>query len=104
MWGGGDNKQTSLQSVRLYPASWINLTPPISFQDLYIETFQPHTSLIAIKNATSAEEQQFMKEFSEKNNVAATLLPIKTVGVQVRMPRLVSVSRFGLKDELQIHN
>ena len=42
----------------------------------------PHTSLIAIKNATSAEEQVFMKEFSEKNNVAATLLPIKTVGVQ----------------------
>jgi hypothetical protein len=26
-----------------------------------------------------------MKEFSEKYNVAATLLPIKSVGVQVRM-------------------
>jgi hypothetical protein len=52
---------------------------------LYNETFQPHTSLHAIKNATSTEEQQFMKEFSEKYNVAATLLPIKSVGVQVRM-------------------
>ncbi|XP_028393832.1 GMP synthase [glutamine-hydrolyzing]-like [Dendronephthya gigantea] len=43
---------------------------------------KPHTSLIGIRNATSVEEQQFMKEFSEKNNVATTLLPIKTVGVQ----------------------
>jgi hypothetical protein len=32
-----------------------------------------------------------MKEFSEKNNVAATLLPIKTVGVQVRALRLLHV-------------
>ncbi|XP_046850432.1 GMP synthase [glutamine-hydrolyzing]-like [Xenia sp. Carnegie-2017] len=43
---------------------------------------KPHTSLIAIKNASSPEEQEFMKFFSDKYKVTATLLPIKTVGVQ----------------------
>lgn len=43
---------------------------------------QPQTSLATIKNCTSAEEQHFLKEFSEKYKVAATLLPIKSVGVQ----------------------
>lgn len=45
--------------------------------------FQSHALLNRIENATSENERKFLREISSKQKMAATLLPIKSVGVQV---------------------
>ncbi|XP_060565730.1 GMP synthase [glutamine-hydrolyzing]-like [Ruditapes philippinarum] len=42
----------------------------------------PHNLLSKILKCTSKEEQEFLEQFSKENTFIATLLPIKTVGVQ----------------------
>lgn len=42
----------------------------------------PHSLLSRVRNSTSDEEQELLKTISSKSELAATLLPIKTVGVQ----------------------
>lgn len=45
--------------------------------------FQPHTLLNHIKQSTTETEQETLLKISSTENLGATLLPIKTVGVQV---------------------
>jgi GMP synthase (glutamine-hydrolysing) len=45
---------------------------------------QNHALINRIENATSEEERRQLQVISSKNQLAATLLPIRSVGVQVR--------------------
>lgn len=45
--------------------------------------FQSHALLNRIENATSENERKLLREISSKQKMSATLLPIKSVGVQV---------------------
>ena len=53
--------------------------------------FQPHLLLSRVRNGASAEEQEQLKAISSKAELTPTLLPIKTVGVQVRGGELLMV-------------
>lgn len=46
-------------------------------------TAKEHALLNRIEAATSEEERQLLEELSNRNQYLATLLPIRTVGVQV---------------------
>jgi GMP synthase (glutamine-hydrolysing) len=52
--------------------------------DLKFCCFQNHALINRIENATSEEERRQLQVISSKNQLAATLLPIRSVGVQVR--------------------
>ena len=47
--------------------------------------FQPHNLLNKIKTSTSEKEQEQLMKISQEDSLYATLLPIKTVGVQVSL-------------------
>ena len=48
--------------------------------------FQPHALLNRVKNSISHEEQKWLEEISQNaDSFTPTLLPIRTVGVQVRI-------------------
>ena len=55
-------------------------------QLLYL--FQPHNLLNKIKTSTSEKEQEQLIKISQEDSLHATLLPIKTVGVQVSLQEL----------------
>ena len=47
--------------------------------------FQPHILLTRIKEGTTEKERDELKRISIESNFTSTLLPIKTVGVQVKI-------------------
>ena len=49
--------------------------------------FQPHNLISKISKSTTAEEQKFLDRVSQEETITASLLPIKTVGVQVSVRR-----------------
>ena len=52
---------------------------------LFVFNFQPHILLTRIKESTTEKERDELKRISIESNFTSTLLPIKTVGVQVRI-------------------
>lgn len=50
---------------------------------------QPHSLLARVRNGTTPEEQDLLTAISNKYELTATLLPIKTVGVQVSIMSFV---------------
>ena len=54
----------------------------VAFDDVLV-TFQEHALLNRIENCTSEAERKKLAEISGKQKYVATLLPIRTVGVQV---------------------
>jgi hypothetical protein len=57
---------------------------------------QKHALLNKIENATSESDRSFLKSFSEKYKFTSTLLPIKSVGVQVCVCHFLCVCVFSL--------
>lgn len=53
------------------------------FFHFVILTFQPHALVNRVKNGLSPEEQENLLRISKTQNYSTTLLPIKSVGVQV---------------------
>lgn len=45
---------------------------------------QPHNLISKIVNSTTVEERAFLEQISADESLTATLLPVKTVGVQVK--------------------
>ena len=54
----------------------------VGFDDVLV-TFQEHALLNRIESCTSEAERKKLAEISAKQKYVATLLPIRTVGVQV---------------------
>ena len=59
----------------------------ITHKILYDCLFQPHNLLNKIKTSTSEKEQEELIKISQEDSLHATLLPIKTVGVQVNLDK-----------------
>lgn len=54
-----------------------------------------HALLNRIEAATSEDERQLLEDLSSRNHLIATLLPIRTVGVQVESAVTFSPLQFG---------
>ena len=50
----------------------------------YCVFFQPHSILNKVKSGTSEKEQELLCAITVEDQLTPTLLPVKTVGVQVR--------------------
>ena len=51
---------------------------------LVLFLFQPHSILNKVKSGTSEKEQELLSAITVEDQLTPTLLPVKTVGVQVR--------------------